>query len=369
MRAQRLGSGDLNEVTGLGLYGVGPPDRLDVCTPCGGPRQQHCRCSPLDCGLERNMNCPWLGEAFPENWNARGGYTGRDRGHQSNPHIRLAWRSESYGTGVDIELEHDWGAAYSAWYAAPMGEPYQFHEGGAATDRPNVEQATWLAIGISSDGYMVGGYTPGYGRPRPTDPVRATLGAEHTPSRAIVGHFAEASITDDLGRIFTNSAASHVGEYELAGYHPDSVRYVGDGARTLGMANNWQVVRPQLTIVDGVSSLRVNLPFTASCRTGELAVCEGEPTNFIVARGKLHATALVAPFPSERSLCTHAPWHAGEHQLPCACQRVCLLCCEGHHGSVTPSSWKGKHAFRFSLRLSIEPRLRPKHDGRYGARY
>ena len=316
-QAQRLESDGIRDVPDLGLYGVGPPDRLEVCTPCGGPRPQHCLCSPLDCGLERNMNCPWLGEAFPGNWNARGGYAGRDRGRQSNPHLRLAWRSESYGTGVDIELEHDWGAAYRAWYAAPMGEPYQFHEGGAATDRKNVEQATWLAIGISSDGYMVGGYTPGYGRPRPNDPERASLGVEHTPSRAIVGHFAEANLTNDLGRLFTEAEAPHVGEYELAGYHPDRVCYVGDGARSLGMEHNWQIVRPQLTVVDGVSSLRINLPFTASCRTGEFAVCKGEPTNFIVARGEQHYVSPAQPPPIPRTA-VHACTSASPPKLPLA---------------------------------------------------
>lgn len=43
--------------------------------------------------------------------------------------------------------------------------------------------------------------------------------------------------------------------------------------------------KPAASRVDGVSSLKIRLPYTRTCRAGLLALCLDEPTTLIVAHG------------------------------------------------------------------------------------
>ena len=148
--------------------------------------------------------------------------------------LTLRWSTTSYNMGVDFVLEYS-------------GE-------------------AWLGLAISSDGHMVGG--------GPRWRYASWLQGRQTPTPAFVADW--------------KGGDAGVNHYVMDDYTEKGVRLIGD-------ANGYGIARgpdptghmqfPVSARLDGVSSMAINLPYTERCGEGLFAICEGEPTILLLARG------------------------------------------------------------------------------------
>lgn len=169
---------------------------------------------------------------------------------------------------------------------------------------------SWLALGVSSDGKMVFSPAvvavwgcqrqPGLPESTPWDPVdngrNGTCGPYDCKPTDRVDKSAKSCNMGTVGCLTcrADGEASAL-RYNLQGYSPDQVKMVGDGTSSawkfneVGEGTGTGVRRKTVTSrEDGVTTLRMHIPWTDQCGAGHFAVCQGETTGattFIVAHG------------------------------------------------------------------------------------